>query len=535
MSEYDDLMGMAVKAHNAGRPDHARQLVQMAIQAEKAQNRAQADMSFMGRVKDNVFGVDDGVQSFGEGASRFLNKAGEAMTFGVVGDEADAFAKSKLRGSDYQDELSRVRAQEQEFVDTTPGLATAAEIGGGVAGAVLPVGAAFKGAKAASMGANALKSAGLGMTGGATYGFMEGEDPQSRKDKAVTGAAIGAAGGAAAPAVGKAVQNVANAVMRRGPMRKAVQTAKTAAETRKASSQQYDAFADADAQISPAAMGRMKRAVVDKLSKEGKSHLPGTDGLNPGADRLQRIVTEMDDQVQVSNSATPLKSIDDFRQVAGDVAQDVNSIGRATKDARLGTITVDEVDNFVDSLGPEDIVSGDVHGARDALLKARDLWRHAQKTQMIENVLDSQDDYLGGPASAIRNKVATLLRNPKTRNKFSDAEQTYLRKIIGGNPVTRAIRLAGNGIGRQAQMALGGAGAGPLGTLAGAMTGEITAEAANRHAVKQAELAHALIASGGLENLPSVSPEVRRIAESLMRRQIGANAHQLTPTRSGPR
>lgn len=162
--------------------------------------------SFLDRIIDNVVGRDDGVMSFGEKLGAMLNKGGESMTLGLVGDEADAAIESALMpGATYEDRLRHHRGAEEQLEQENPGLALGAAIGG----AMMPVGAVGLGLRGAGMGARILGSglAGAGQAG--LYGFMEGEGTEDRARDAVVNALIGGGVGAAAPPVVSAVRGAA--------------------------------------------------------------------------------------------------------------------------------------------------------------------------------------------------------------------------------------------------------------------------------------------------------------------------------------
>lgn len=475
-------------------------------------------------IKENLLGDDDpNTQNLGEKVGSALNKAGESLTFGLIGDETSAAAESLLPGVNYEDRLKHYRDQEAVLERDNPKTALAADIGGAVAGIATPLGTIGTLGKGAGMMARIGASAAAGAGMGGTYGFMEGEGLDDRIAQAETGAKIGGAVGGAAPVVAGGVQKIADALARRSAMRAAAKGAESTAQTRAASGAAYDAFENSGVEISPDAMNRLRTALTDRLSREGLDTLPGQGSLTPGGQRIVNAVSGMDDEVAAAaaagqNPAVPLGSIENLRRQAGNVAQGVNPLGRATADARLGSIAIEEIDNFVNGLQAADVPIGDVNVARNALSKARELWARASKTQLLDNVVDAQDNYLGGSASAIRNKTASLLRNPKTARQFSEAEKAMLQKIIGGNGLTRAIRLMGNGIGRQIQMA-GGAGLGGVpGALAGLLTGELTGAMADRNAVRGAEIVRAIIANGGMKTLPNASPAIGRITEALVRR-----------------
>lgn len=91
----------------------------------------QADMSAAGRFRDNIFGVQDGVQSTGEKIAAWLNKGGESLTMGVVGDEAAAATDAMLGRGGYDQRRDQYRQQEAQLEAENPGAALAADVGGG--------------------------------------------------------------------------------------------------------------------------------------------------------------------------------------------------------------------------------------------------------------------------------------------------------------------------------------------------------------------------------------------------------------------
>lgn len=458
-----------------------------------------------------------------------LAGAGRGATLGGI-DEISGAINAAIPGKGTPGERytfgrEQVRAYEEAASETNPDDMLTSEIAGAVS---LPITAPLQ---AFGLLGKMIGSAGAGAGMGAGYGFLTGEGEEDREDKAVTGGKVGAAAGALTTLVGAGANKLTDALLGRRAISQAAKGAEETAAIRAQSGREYSAFEGSGAEITPQAMSRLRAALEGRLQGSGLSNLPGAASRTPKGQDILNTIATMDDQVRAAasagqNPAVPLQTIEDLRRLAGDVAQDVNPIGRATRDARMGAVAVDEIDNFINGLQAADVPIGDLGAARAALEKARSLWATASKTQLLDNVLEGQDNYLGGSASAIRNKVATLLRNPKTARQFSEVEKQFLRKIIGGNAVSRAIRLAGNGIGRQVQMAGGAATGGVPGMLAGALTGELSSEVANRSAVRQAELARALMANGGIKELPVMDPNIRRVIESLTRRALATTPQQ---------
>lgn len=145
---------------------------------------------------------------------------GQGVLLGA-GDEAEAFARSKLFGTDYDQELAKVRGELAVAKAERPIATTAAEVAGSIAPALgitaLTGGAALPAYAAASLPARIGLMAGQGALGGVIQGgaegFLKGEGSAAdRLDKAAEGAlvggAIGAPLGAAMPVAGAAFRAV---------------------------------------------------------------------------------------------------------------------------------------------------------------------------------------------------------------------------------------------------------------------------------------------------------------------------------------
>ena len=177
---------------------------------EKARRISQSyERGFGAAVYDNLFGnPDDGVQSYGEQLGTWLNRAGETMTLGTVGDEASAAAGSLLPGRTYESELTRYRDNEDNM--STMGQLSA-DLTGSVVPALLGVGAV--GSMASGIGGRMAAGAGLGAGAGAVQGFMDGEDGLSnRLVSGGIGGVVGGVLGGAMPVVAEAGRSGVRAV-----------------------------------------------------------------------------------------------------------------------------------------------------------------------------------------------------------------------------------------------------------------------------------------------------------------------------------
>lgn len=155
---------------------------------------------------DNVVGSDDGVQSWGEDLGTWLNRGGETMTLGLVGDEASAAAYSALPGRTYEGELDRFRTNEEN-------MSGMGKFSADIVGSLVPgLGGLSLVSRARTLPGAVAAGMGFGGAAGATQGFMEGEGGLSnRMMNSGIGAGIGAAFGGAIPLVGAGIQRGARA------------------------------------------------------------------------------------------------------------------------------------------------------------------------------------------------------------------------------------------------------------------------------------------------------------------------------------
>ena len=176
--------------------------LELAAAAAKA---ARKKKSLGTRLWENIAGDNDPTtQNTGERIGTLLNMAGETMTMGLGGDEANAalvgLGAAVVPGGKgfrqaYDDRLAFERQQQLIAEDDAPVASTVAKLGGALAGAAL------------TRSPQSLAGAvGVGAGMGGTLGFMEGEGGlANRFASGGTGAILGGVLGAAAIPVGKAL------------------------------------------------------------------------------------------------------------------------------------------------------------------------------------------------------------------------------------------------------------------------------------------------------------------------------------------
>lgn len=385
-----------------------------------------------------------------------LNRAGESMTFGLVGDEAAAAFDQLIGRGDYDERLAQYRQQEQ---DLTGGQRFAADI----AGALLPAatGAGLVG-QASTLGGRVLRGAGLGAGAGATQGFMEGEGGfENRLQSGALGAGIGAAAGGAIPLAGGLIGGMAGSIRRGNIIREAGMGAPTTQELRALGNQLYNQVDEAGVQIRPEALGQARQEILDYLrTNTGFDELPGPGSLTPRSSRTMDIMQAL---TETGDEAVPFRSIDQLRRQAGAAAGDITN--RVEQSA--GSAIIQGLDDFVGRLGPDEIAGGDPKTLQAALGKAREVWGRMSRAEAIETAAEQAENYLSGGASGMRNQLARILRSPRLSRGFSDAEKQALRRAIDGGLLERFSQTIGGGLGQIAGTFGGFASGGIPGALAG--------------------------------------------------------------------
>lgn len=521
MATYEEMMARAKALHAEGRTDDAKRLAQIALKTRETAPET-PQKSFGQVLKENLLGDNDPTtQNTGEKIGSFLNKAGESLTFGLVGDEASAAVESLVPGVDYADRRDHYRQQEEILERDNPGAALTADVGGSLAGAALPFGAIGTLSRGARLAPRIAASSGVGAAGAGTYGFAEGEGLQDRLQQGKLGASLGGIFGAAIPVAGAGIQRIADALAQSRVVKAAAKNAPSTDALRKIGQSLYRQVDDAGVSVRPDALRSKTSEIVDAMRSQGLDEGGGALSLNPKAERLTQLLSDASEGA----NTVPFQKLDQLRRKAGGVASEVAN----KQDARFGAEAVSQLDDFVQKLTPDQVDGGDIELLKSTITKARDTWAKMSRSQLIDDAIDASQDYLSGGASGIRNQFKRIVNNPKLNRGFSEAELKMMRRVINGTIPEQLLNLAGSGLGQLLTIGGGGglgsiagpAGAG-IGALAGAGVGALARKGSEAVSRKNAELVRALIANGGLKQIPQASDQARRIAESLMRRTVAA-------------
>lgn len=525
----DQMKGVLDEARRRGLVD-GEKTAKPAMPANLKPDVSQLDAALLGAGQGMFLGASDEASGLVQGVRAAASDFGGGGS--VFDDDRSFTGRAKARfNKGYEQGRDGVRSALEQARDDYPMTTLAGEVTGSMA---LPIGAvgaaknAPQGADAArralTLGTNVAKAGGSGAGMAALYGFNQGEGGlQPRLDDAFQDAQTGAMIGAAIPFAGAGVQKAANALSRRGARRAAVKSAQTGAGQKAAAQDLYNQVDQSGVEITPEAFARLRSSMGSAMDDVGLDRLPGPGSLTPKAKRVNDIAQNMADKLDgQADASLSFKSLDQLRRHAGNAAADAAPFtGKATTDAAAGSAAIGQIDDFVEGLASDDVVSGDLDALQDLLPKAREAWQRMSKTRMVEDAIENSDNYLSGRASGIRNQFKRIYSNPKAMRGFSEEEKKLIKRVASGSLPEQLLYLAGSGMGNLATMGLGLSG-GPVTTaMALAASGGLR-KGAEMNANRNAQIARALIASGKADDVAqiSASPEVRRITQALLQRTV---------------
>lgn len=166
--------------------------------------------------------------------------------------------------------------------------------------------------------------------------------------------------------------------------------------------------------------------------------------LHPGAlGALQDI-----EDAATSGQPITLKGIDLLRQNVGDVAATAGTPG----ERRLAGIMRDKMDDYLQSIDSNHVITGDPQSATQVLSQARDVWSTYKKSALIDDLIDGAKNRSNFTASGYENGLRTefraLAQNNDKMRQFSPDERDAIHKIVRGGPIDNFFRGAGRFVSR---------------------------------------------------------------------------------------
>jgi len=452
--------------------------------------------------------VDDG-GAFGTAARSTL----QGLTFGH-GDEIVAAGASMLGPNSYDYELERERQRLDQGREERPVLSTVSEIGGAV---MLPIPAW---AKSANRGTRIGQAAAQGGVLGGIYGFGAGEDGLTERLKdAGAAAATGFGIGGALQGASEGIGAIVNSLAQRKANTEFIRNAPTAEAIGQKADDLYAAGRATGQQAAPGDTQALAAQVRQVMTDEGLITPKGT--VLRGESPLRDVLSTFDDYADEVMTPTQMQ------KVRGLINDAINSGDDAQK--RVGMQLKEMFDEWVDVRVPE-------------FSKAYPYTQRLKNNDMIDQAVELAGIRAGqfsgsGYENALRTEFRALSRKI-AKGQIKGLTQTQIdaiNKIAEGGPIENIMRdigkaaprgvvstgLAG-GVPYMVGETIGGPALG--GAMAGASlaAGEVGRRVATAMQGRNAEIAAALMRTGG------IAPVVGDVAAPVVG-AIGNAGSRLTP------
>ena len=343
-----------------------------------------------------------------------LNKAGESLTLGGVGDEA-AGAFDEMIGRGGREERTQFyRDQEKQLEERHPGVAFAAEVapafipGAGAAGAVAKLGSVTGRTTAAGI---------TGAAAGGLYGAMEADEGDRLQQGALT-ATAGFLLGAAAPKLTDFAASIPKNVRTRFVMSSERPTIERLKQAKNAA---YKAVDEAGETFDGQAMQDL--ALNVRRSFEANNYVEETDNA------LKATLALLDRR---AGKETTLTQLDGIRQ-------NLWKRYASAKDQPQILDAIAAIDDVIQTRG----------SASELMQLARAANARYAKSKLLDDAFRKADDQVastgsgGNTLNKYRQAVTAIINNEKKAKYFADSELAMMREFVRGSNSENVKRLLG--------------------------------------------------------------------------------------------
>jgi gas vesicle protein len=287
----------------------------------------------------------------------------------------------------------------------------------------------------------------------------------------------------------------------------------------------------------------VKQEGVEKLS-QGLASTVRKEGFNAKIHPKVSAALGEFESAAAAGSQT-LSEVDILRRVAQSAAKSIEP-----DEARLGSIMVGKIDDFLDGLGPATLTGGKQSDAGKLFKDARGLWGRARKGELIEEAFSKAGLQASGLENGLRVQFRSILNNKRKSRGFNAEERAAMKQVVQGGKaenIAKAIGKFGFTEGQASTMllsSLGVAGGAAIGGAPGAVVipliGQVSKNLAQRLTRKNAEFASAVVRAGKdgqsiarayVKNTPRSKQDVGELTQLLVNQKADLSKIAKTPNK----
>ena len=265
-----------------------------------------------------------------------------------------------------------------------------------------------------------------------------------------------------------------------------VEAAPDIKQIKNASRAVYKEIDDMKFTVKPTTTQSMAQKVIHRATRENVDEV-----LTP---KSARVVQQLKEEM-TNPTVRSLTDLDQLRRKA-----QIAAAAPDPSDARVGAIMVDEIDDFIDSMGPKSF-SGPQSAVNvgERFKVARKLWGRARRAELINEAFTKADLQASGFENGIRTQLRQILNNRKRARYFTKDEIAAMTDVVKGTSNANVLKLVGRlGFSEGgATNVLGGlVGMGVLGPAA-PVVGQVSRKMAQVTTLNAAKRMESLIRGGG--------------------------------------
>lgn len=276
-------------------------------------------------------------------------------------------------------------------------------------------------------------------------------------------------------------------------------------------------------------LGRLSNSIAESVKQQGFNAR-----IHP---KVNAALDEIADQ---ATGDLTISELDVVRRVARAAAKSIEP-----DEARLGSMMVGKIDDFMDDIPPAAIRQGNSSEVGLLMRQGRHLWGRARRAEMLEDAVEKARNQASGFENGIRTQFRAILNSKKKSKGFTPDELDALKKVVRGAPVENTLRALGKfGFteGQSSSMLLsslgvagGAAVGGGIGAASVPIIGQTSRAIAQRLTRENARLASDLVKSGNnafeiAKSYARNTPKSQQSVEELTGMLLNANA-KVAPAR----
>jgi len=151
-----------------------------------------------------------------------------------------------------------------------------------------------------------------------------------------------------------------------------------------------------------------------------------------------KVSAALDEVALLTQKSMTISEIDTMRKVARSAARSIDP-----DEARLGSMMVEKIDNFVGNIPTGAISGGNAKTVSPLLKEARGLWGRAKKSELLDDAFERAQNQASGFENGLRTQFRSILNNKKKLGSFNAEEIKAMQLVVRGGKAENIAKALG--------------------------------------------------------------------------------------------